>query len=291
MFPMNGRVEGRLSKEGGMHRSFWHEIRLFLENGPPTCRDDDVHGVGSRNAARDPTWKMKINATTLLPLMQDVFIDADDPLIVEYGGEGSSNRGVSCRVFLEEPSRGDDGNNNFDTTQSSCRVQFLSSETIDIEQPSFASRQYVVAFRVDAYLEFIPSSETSTTFLDSNPLEVIIRYGTTLHTRYPSPIDVNRNTTTTKKHPGASHGTVPIAIEPPSLYSAGIRLHPSNGDAREYVLRTHAPAFGQADGPIVIRVAAGATGDYWWVTFVTLAVALAGGVVLVRSLDSVSIWD
>ncbi|KAL3771364.1 hypothetical protein ACHAW5_000073 [Stephanodiscus triporus] len=43
--------------------------------------------------------------------------------------------------------------------------------------------------------------------------------------------------------------------------------------------------------PIVVRVAAGVNGDYWSVKIATMTSALIGGLLVMRGLDSISIWD
>ena len=305
--PMKGRVEGTLSKEGGMHRSFWHKVRFTLDD---YFKSPSTTTTATTSSLLD--HELKINATIFLPLMEDVFIDADDALVLEYGsGHGSSREGIACRVTTTTAA----------ASSSDCKIQFLSSETIDIEQPSFASRQYVVAFQINASLDFSYSSSLSSSALEG--LEVVIDYGTTLHIRYPSPIirltdddDDDSNGSSKMNIDEGKHGVVLIAIQQPVLYSAGIessaKQKNSNNSSdttttvveRQYILQTdssatsntptknndHDDEYDPPPDPIIVFVAAGLDSDYWWVTMVTMSAAFIGGFVLVKSMDSVSTW-
>jgi hypothetical protein len=42
--------------------------------------------------------------------------------------------------------------------------------------------------------------------------------------------------------------------------------------------------------PIIVHVAAGFDGDYWWVTSITMLSALIGGFMIMKSIDSISLW-
>jgi hypothetical protein len=42
--------------------------------------------------------------------------------------------------------------------------------------------------------------------------------------------------------------------------------------------------------PIVIRIAVGIDADYWLVTLATMTSALIGGMLVIWSLDSISVW-
>jgi len=267
-FPLLGIAEGRLSNEGGMHRTFGQTVHLSFVNLP-----DD-------NKAR---YRMKLNATVLLPITEDVFIDADDPLIVEYTNDAPD--GVKCRAKFVS-----NGMSAWDTPalEDECNIQFTSSEVIDIEQPSFASRQYVVAYHISASLDFDHSHNKG-----SEGFELHIEYGTTLHLRYPSPILYQTGV--------AGGDLVPIVIQQPILYSANADVQCLPLDClveRKYILETNATASELGAGkkfdipqPVVVDVAAGITNDYWWVTLITMSAAVIGGIVVIKSMDSISKWS
>jgi hypothetical protein len=262
IYPLWGYVEGSVSNEGGMHRSYHQSVHLNLD----LPRSNDDAPLGRHDS------KMNINATVFLPISESVFIDADDPLHVAY--EDDTPDGVLCRISIGK---------SMVITTSRCSIQFVSPETIDIEQPAFASRQYIVAYEFSAELDLLVPNE-----ILENELEIIIEYGTTLHTRYPPLIssDVDQ---------AGRHGVVPIVIQKPVLYSAYMRLNDyDKGTNQHYLLQTDPSAFNEAASlsrdVIIIHVAAGLDDDHAWVTIVTLSLALLGGFVLMRSLDSISIW-
>jgi hypothetical protein len=278
MLLMNGRVNGTLSPEGGMHRSFhqrvtlsWDEITLFSTKSSPE------------------KYQMSISAIVFLPLMESVFIDADDPFLVEYHDD--SPEAIICRSSLLENSLVEEGR--IVLSKSKCNIQFLSSETIDIEQPAFASRQYVVAFQIDATMEF--SINLSSELLRG--IQVRIDYGTTLHIRYLLPL--SKDHTTVNGVTDAYAGMVPISIQQPILYSANIRcMEVDNNDSVSYgILNMDTlaetrknPEESEIPDPIIVHVAAGFDGDYWWVTSITMLSALIGGFMIMKSIDSISLW-
>jgi hypothetical protein len=261
LFPLFGIAEGTLSNEGGMHRSFDQTVRFSFVDLP------------SSNEAR---YRMKLNATVLLPITESVFIDADDPLIVEY--EKGSPDGFKCRakfVFNGTPAL------DTHTLEKECDIQFTSSEVIDIEQPSFASRQYVVVYHISGSWDFDYSHHKG-----AEGLELYFDYGTTLHIRYPSPI-INQT----------SHqdGLVPIVIQQPTLYSATADFQCLTLDSSlKYILQTDVTASDKkwdVPQPIIINVAAGINDNYWWVTLITMSAAIIGGIVVIKSMDSLSQWS
>mmetsp|Transcript_38698 Transcript_38698/g.63275 ORF Transcript_38698/g.63275 Transcript_38698/m.63275 type:complete len:91 (+) Transcript_38698:507-779(+) len=88
------------------------------------------------------------------------------------------------------------------------------------------------------------------------------------------------------------NGLVPIVIKQPSLYSASVTLGDENeSNAKYYTLQTDVTEEKlNPPDPIIIHAAAGLDSDYWWITGITMSSALIGGLVLMKSLDSVSIW-
>ena len=278
-----GTVEGLLSSDGGMHRNFHQKLILSLDNtSSSTCGSDaSSDEAASCQNSSNSYQQININATVLLPIMESVFIDADDPLLVEYGNDSPPE--IACKVsLLDEEQKTKEVSS---SSLSKCEIQFIHPEVIDIEQPSFASRQYVVAYQISASLDFTPPSE-------GDELKIAIDYGTTLHIRYPSPIVSNDEE--------SENGLVlPVVIQQPVLYSAFAIIH-GNDKTEEQIYRLQAdvtsPSFDETKSsippnPIVIHVAAGLYDDYWWITLVTMSSALIGGLVLMKSLDSVSIWN
>ena len=268
---MDGRVNGTLSAESGMHRAFHQTV--ILSTG------------GMQHLSHQPSTKMEqylieINATVFLPLMESVFIDADDPFITEYNS--GSFEPILCQISITS--------NKNAAPDSKCSIEFISSETIDIEQPSFASRQNVVAFQINAAIE-LSSSVFSDILL--SPLQVA--YGNTLHIRYLPPI-TNQLGNISSAFDGFN-GFVPIAIGQPILYSASMQVIGSEkGNTIQYFVLDTDPAIENQNSSrihelIVINVAAGIDQGYWIVTAITMLSALIGGFVIMASIDSVSIWE
>jgi len=278
---MYGNVEGVLSSDGGMHRNFHQKLILSLVNiSSHTCGSDaPSEEVGSCENIRSSHQQININATVLLPIMESIFIDADDPLLVEYGND-SPPEGIACKVSLLDEQK----TKEVSSSSSKCDIQFIHPEVIDIEQPSFVSGQHVIAYQISASLDFTPPNQ-------GDELKIAIEYGTTLHIRYPSPIVSNDEI--------GDNGYVPVVIQQPILYSASATIHSDEStEEQRYRLQTDvtSPSFEKAKSsippnPIVIHVAAGLDDDYWWITILTMSSALIGGLVLMKSLDSVSIWN
>jgi hypothetical protein len=275
---MIGKVNGTLYSEGGMHRAFQQSV---------TIAADRISLLHTAPLADMGIYVLNIRATVFLPLSESVFIDADDPFLVEY--DDSSPDAIMCRASLLNYTSYKD---QIAVASPECNIAFVSLETIDIEQPSFASRQHVVAFQIEASMELTVSS----------PAEVLqnvnigVDYGTMLHIRYLMPISKRNDGGVSSVFDGTD-GLVPIAIQQPILYSGSMTLisKGSNSFRQHFVLDTTASAQTRqspkhALDPIVINVAVGIDDDYWWVTSVTMLSALIGGFIIMRSIDSASIW-
>jgi hypothetical protein len=164
--------------------------------------------------------------------------------------------------------------------------------------------------------------------LEVTTMEIVVKYGSTLHIRYPSPT----TTTTTDNDSNNSNnnnkaGKVDVAIQRPILYSASASLvkkydndeknmtrqqqqqqqvnyilcnTPNYDDTtsscrhrldKERVSMTPTTTYPHDDSShIIITIAAGKDEHYWFVTFVSMALAFIGGLWVLVSLDSISIW-
>jgi hypothetical protein len=271
---MKGNVNSTLSADGGMHRSFHQRVTLYLNQ------------IKRLKPALSRKYKMEVNATVFLSLMESLFIDVDDPFIVEYSSDSAEP--ILCRSLVLSKTFAKDGSDSVPNSQ--CNIRFVSPKTIDIEQPSFASRQYVVAFQISATIEFT-TRELSELM---HQMQFGFDYGTSLHIRYLLPtISIHR------ENVGNMNGLTSVAIQHPILYSANACLMEGEGGnvIQYFVLDTAAGSETSDDSgislmqePIIIDVATGMDDDYWWVTCITMFSALVGGFVVMRSIDSVSIW-
>ncbi|KAL3827349.1 hypothetical protein ACHAXA_003083 [Cyclostephanos tholiformis] len=317
LMPLRGRVEGGLTPDdSGMHRAFRQKMRVLL--------DVQEAGGGGRYL------RLIVNSTILLPISEGIFVDADDPLLERYPEMDGTVRGKHCGMFIRDNYY--DGYHNNDTTSSTtttitttiwdglsysseCDIEFVHPEIIDIEQPSFASRQHVVAYRIGgvALVDLPPTPPRRDDDDGSSSrivgerwtfLEIVIEYGTMLHVRYPPPIVrsvLGKN----------DDGLVDVIVRHPVLYSASANLeHVGDDDGgssiggrllayslivndfdkdHDWKLSTASLHLPPPD-PIFIRVAVGMDADYWLVTLATMTSAIIGGMLVIWSLDSISVW-
>jgi hypothetical protein len=265
--------------------------------------------------------------------------------------------GLSNGLYCDLSIFGDYGNSNNSNTNSNkttkamieqklalsqCNITFIHSEIIDIEQPSFTSRQYVIAYQING----IASFHLSTTMLlplssnnnnndddDNNnndstissasevkTLEIVFKYGSTLHTRYPPPTSTTiYDSNSNNNNNNNKAGEVDVVIQRPILYSAYASLVKKYGDdvdddeEKKKMTRQRRRQRQQVDYlfcnmkaatsttpttmlyprdsfPLVISIAAGMDDHYWLVTIVSMTLAFIGGLLVLRSLDSISIW-
>lgn len=152
-------------------------------------------------------------------------------------------------------------------------------------------------------------------------MEIVVEYGTMLHVRYPPPIvassesdggDGEGGEAASSARDDDDNGLVSVIVHRPVLYSASVGLERAGHDdggsmagrLAYYALRSDDNDVVGDDptttttmnarpplDPIVVRVAAGIDGDYWSVTIATMTSALIGGLLVMRGLDSISIWD
>ena len=351
--PMNGYVDGNLSNGGGMHRPYHQSAHILLTVPTTPSRQHPQQQQQWKSDIDDNNYTitMSFNATIYLPISEYVFVDADGPLI------GLSN-GLYCDLSIfgdygNDNNNNNNNNNNNKTTKamieqklasSQCNITFIHSEIIDIEQPSFTSRQYVIAYQINGVASFhssttlllLPSSHnnnddddddnnndsTISSASEVKTLEIVFKYGSTLHTRYPPPTstttiyDSNSNDNDNNIN-GA--GEVDVVIQRPILYSASASLVEKYGDDDDddeekkktmtrqrrrqqrvdYSFRNTKAAtsttpttimYPRYSFPLVISIAAGTDDHYWLVATVSTTLAAIGGLLVLRGLDSISIW-
>lgn len=240
---MKGHVKGDL-EEGGMHRSFRQTIELAM----PWMRRPS-----------DRTYAT-VNATVFLPISERIFIDADGAMLMDYLKGSNSNESTLCQLRSQ---------NSAAISNVICHVDFINAEVIDVEQPSFASRPYVVAFQIMASFELSGSK-------NEDELRFAIEYGTKIHSRYQEPAQNSSNSE-----------LVAVTMQQPVLYSATAKLDVT---ARSALFSLDLNAVQFAASPVVFTVATGNHRDYWFVTIATMGTALVGGVILIRRIDSISTW-
>ena len=263
LFPLLGIAEGSLSNDGGMHRKFGQTVHLSFQRS-------------SNNI--DARYRAEVNVTVLLPITENVFIDADDPF-VQYGNGSQDDIKCKTGITLSGAIELDQAK-----LENKCDIQFISSEVIDIEQPSFASQQYVAVYHISITLGLDSAHNGGADWFDLD-----IDYATNLHIRYPSLL-LNE-----------TQRLAPIVIQQPVLYSANADIQCISAECSrnvfKYVLQTNVASV-ETDmdkkwdipHPIAINFAAGVQADYWWVTFITMTAAIVGGFVVITNMDSISQW-
>ena len=112
--------------------------------------DDDGGGSGGSGGGGGPgRQSIVVNTTIFLPIPEGAFVNADNPLLMWDQVASDRAKGVHCGMYVLVL-----GNHEMTTTtkattySSTCNVEFFHPGAIDIEQPSFACLQYVVAYRL-----------------------------------------------------------------------------------------------------------------------------------------------
>jgi len=83
--------------------------------------------------------------TIFLPISEGTFVNANDPLLVRYCEAGDRAEGVHCGMSVFGISKMTTKATMYSST---CDIEFIHPEVIDIEQLPFLSHQHVVAYRI-----------------------------------------------------------------------------------------------------------------------------------------------
>lgn len=239
------KIMSAVPDAGGMHRAHHHRIVLSLA------------GISES--------VVKGNVTVLLPLSEGLFVDIDDAL--HNDGEctvASAVQDSSVHVLSEG-------------TECNAELAALSRGTVvDIEQPSFASKQHVLAIEVSFELLF--SLLTSS---DQKASNVELGFASNLHLRYPPP------TSCTKDLPGRSRMS-PVYV--PSTFIGGGHLVVVDNASNDEKIHSVQWDTGSLQDTIVLETAAGHDGDYIFVVLATLVASLVGSLVMIKDISRVSSW-
>ena len=234
------RIIASLSESGGMHRS--HNHRVVLSMG-------EVIGAGGSEA--------KGNVTVLLPLSEGLFMDIDDAL--QNDGECTiTSMGGECKAEMIDLPRG---------------------VVVDIEQPSFASRQHILAIRISFQLRDLHHQ--------SHLPDVALEFTSNLHLRYQEPL----LTTEMEKRNGRM---VPVYI--PSTFVGGgytvvVKKDGQGGSDGDRTAVYYSINGGQVQrNARIVEAATGHDGDYGFVVAATLFSSVFGSFVMIREFSVVSRW-
>ena len=157
-------------------------------------------------------------------------------------------------------------------------------------------------------------------------MEIVVKYGSTLHIRYPSPTTSTTTDNDSNNNDNNKAGKMDVVIQRPILYSAYASLIKKYDNDEKKMTRQHqqqvnyifcstldnyddttsrhrldkekavAESMTTTTFPddysshIIITVAAGMDEHYWFVTIVSMTFAFIGGLLVLVSLDSISVW-
>eukprot|EP00978_Attheya_sp_CCMP212_P022162 scaffold65752_cov58-Attheya_sp.AAC.3 len=290
-------ISSSLSNQGGMHRPFHHKINLSVPNNDHSLKKPE-----------DTVIRMDI----ALPLSEHVYIDMDDP----YHDGGTST--TACRPSFIVPSSVVAGNNGIPTQplwNVSCSIELIlppsssssssssifETSVIDVEQPSFASPQHVVLFRLHMTMDATTAAATTATrpLLLSDPSSIAtthqieIEFSNTLHIRYPSPVVLERDSE--KRNPrwlllSSPQESRHVMVHIPKPIILTGTTDGDDGKKQKTEVVVVYPERCTHSNILMLSVAAGADEDYWFVVTITLLSSLIGSIIMIRDISRVSIW-
>ena len=235
------RIISSVSESGGMHRS--HNHRVVLSMG-------EVIGAGGSEA--------KGNVTVLLPLSEGLFMDIDDAL--QNDGECAiTSMGGECKAEMIDLPRG---------------------VVVDIEQPSFASRQHVLAIRISFQLRDLHHQ--------SHLPDIALEFTSNLHLRYQAPLLIAEMEKRNERR------MVPVYI--PSTFVGGgyavvVKKDGQGGSDSDRTAVYYSIDGGQVQrNALLVEAATGHDDDYVFVVAATLFASVFGSFVMIREFSVVSRW-
>eukprot|EP00957_Ditylum_brightwellii_P003675 278585-Ditylum_brightwellii.AAC.1 len=218
-----------MKEDGGMHRHYHHEMKVDIPSSSsslPSATTDDIKTSIIQNGI----------ITTYHPLSQGVYIDVDDPFVLD-GYNSHLNEDNMCIISMIT-------NASTTTTNAvsySCQLKLITTpnEIIDIEQPSFVSPQHVVGVEIRiSNVVVSTATDDDVTALRNNRKEeedeeddkmtIKIEYGTRVHVRYPEPniVSDDGNDDAIMNHMPSlvSPSFVSVHVPKPMLYSGSFQV-------------------------------------------------------------------
>ena len=223
------RIISSVSKSGGMHRTHSHRVVLSL---------GQIIDDGASEARGE--------VTVLLPLGQGLFMDMDDAL--QNDGDCTvASVGGQCRAVMLPLSYG---------------------VVVDIEQPSFAGRQHVLAIQVSFQLQNLHQQGHSLP-------DVALDFASNLHLRYQAPLIDGEE--------GVEGGARMVPVHVPSTFVGGGHVEGGTHSFSIYGGQVQRDA-------LVIEAATGHDCDYIFVVVATLLASAIGSLAMIRDFSRVSRW-
>ena len=246
-----------LLDEGGMHRAFINRVTIAL--------DPKQHFTKRSLIPKDvQTLTLKGNMTFLFPILKGYFIDLDDPF------QDDIDQACHLQQSL--------------STKDSCHVKIVTTPSdlvIDIEQPSFASKQHVIAFR----LHFQASIMNDFSSHGSDPL-IELTFVPMIHLRY-QPI--------VKKY-DYRKGLILIPVSNLFLHHANIETKVTNSNnANNYTYHTNFKIAQQVEKSnqsriLSVEVATGLDSHHDIVMIFTMLACFLGAIQMIRDFSKIGQW-
>lgn len=258
---ISASLQSTLSKTGGMERTFKHIVALYAT---------------AKQLSESYEGKISGELNIILPQSQDIFLDLDDPF---------QNGKNPCSMIVARRPRTIEKNV---LSKGTCTASLLTmpNEVIDIEQPSFVSKQHIVAIRLQ--FEGDAPSEFSENIQKGRYLEVALEISTKVHLRYPASKSDGTNY-------ASAHVPTPFLYDA-KLYSMGEdgvkdvhSIHSCNQMSKGIAYRSFSISSGSWESAFV-DVAAGVDGHYTLVMAATTIMAILGSLAIYISMSNVSVW-
>jgi len=154
------------------------------------------------------------------------------------------------------------------------QLQTAAGETIDQEEPAFATRPHLVLVHIQGQ---VATTESLTT------TRLVVPWTTLLHVRYPAPAAAST----------ASYDFTAVTVPAPVFLQGTLQSH-STGmltTTRTLVSDTNAPSHYWDPALLTVWVATAKQDDYWCVTMLTLAAAVVGAGIMLRDIARVAVWE
>ena len=160
--------QNSLSDVGGMHRAFVNEIAISLNANQLSYSKRRLEGTAVESIAIDGSLYF------IFPILEGYFIDLDDPF------QDDLDQACHIQLLQSIPYQ--------EEQMTRCAIEIITAPkdlVIDIEQPSFASKQHVVAFHLAFHVSLIniPANHDRN-IIDSTKSFLELKFVPMIHFRY-----------------------------------------------------------------------------------------------------------
>ena len=255
-------LDTNIDFQAGMHRPYNHNLMISV----PSMASNGITNSLSIDG----------NMTLLLPIHSEYFLDLDDPF--------QDDISQACKIQMIV-----DGHNELllinDEVVSRCQIEVVTSSNsvIDIEQPSFASTEHVVAFHINYNVDISENSWKK--FLDMttpSSLSLALNFVPVMHLRYQPPIiDIAKK-------------VIYLGVQNSFLYSGSmhttVEFDDNKYEKKSYVMITDACEQNSNLSVHMVEVACGLDRHYNFVMIATIAACIIGTIQMIRDLSKIGHW-